>query len=75
MQCDHGGLLREIESGEGVITDEDLRFHREGPREDQALALSGVQFLGKRRGVAGGKANGLEQLMDAPLAMGGGGAR
>src|SRR5262245_50364748 len=63
------GLDRDVERGHRLVGDDELRIHREGPRDADALALAAGELVGIAAQVIGQEADRLEQLHHALLAL------
>src|SRR4029079_14480760 len=68
-QVDHLRLDRDVESGDGLVGDDQLRPKRERSSHADALALAARELVGEAVVVLGREAHGLEQLLDLRLAF------
>src|SRR4051812_40822283 len=68
-QVDHLRLDRDVECGDGLVGDDQLRPKRERTRDADALALAARELVREAVVVLGREAHGLEQLLDLLLAF------
>ena len=61
-QVDHLRLDRDVEGGDGLVGDDEVRVGRESAREADPLALAARELVRVAGGRVGGQADGLEQL-------------
>ena len=59
------GLHRNIESGQNLVAEQELRLRHQRPRDRHALALAARKLIGIARGIAGIEAHILERARDA----------
>ena len=64
-QVDDLGLDRDIEGGDRLVGDDQLRVRRQGPGDPDPLALAAGELVRVAVGVLGREPDALEQLPDA----------
>ena len=64
-------LHRDVERRDRLVADDELRVHRERARDADPLPLAARELVREAIEVLGVQADDLEELLDAPLALGG----
>jgi len=59
------GLNGDVESGDGLIADDEVGFDGECASDTNALALAAAELVGVARGVFGGQADEVEEFVDS----------
>src|SRR5262245_60576798 len=69
QQVEHLRLARHVECRHGLVRDDQLRPQREGPRDADPLPLAAGELMREAVVMLGRQADGLEDLLDAPLLL------
>ena len=71
QQREHAGLRRHVQRRDRFVEQQDLRLHRQGAGDGDALALPGRELVGVTVAIGHGvEADLVEHLVDPPLALG-----
>ena len=62
-------LDRDIEGGDGLVADDQLRLRRQRPRDADPLALAAGELVREERRLFGPEADAVEKLGDAEVAL------
>ena len=69
QQVQHLRLDRDVERGDRLVRDDELRLQHEGPREPDALPLAATELVRVSAGRLGRHADALEHLVDGRVAV------
>ena len=69
QEVQHLGLDRDVERGDRLVGDDQLRPQRQRPGDPDPLPLAAGEFVREAVVVLRGEADGLEELLDALLAL------